>query len=238
MATGQVFREVRTEDELRTALTPTNLTDVGAQVANIGRRIVIAAPITITSPIVIPPEMAGVTIESHGHIVITCGAGNIDAFDVRASLTTIRGLLFTSLAFAGKESLGIFNRCVIVGSNAAFVRVLDCHIFDCGGILYVADGCPEGILRGCQVGTTAATTRDCVSIDAVGWRVEGNILEGAGTGLAVLTSSTSSRCAIIGNDCATDGIDTSASSGLNVISSNTRAGTIANAASDAVGLNT
>lgn len=233
-----VFREVRTEDELRQALTPVDAGTTAALVANTGRRIVIAAPITLKAPIVIAATLPGTTIEAHGHIPIYCGVDGIDAFDVRAALVTLRGLLITGTSLTGTTSLGEFATCVRVRANADFCRVLDCHTFDCDALLVVEDTAGEGMLRGCAVGVTSSANADCVTIDAAGWRIEHNILDGAGTGLAVEVTANGGRCSIVGNDCGTAGITTSASAGLNTISANTRAGAVTNHATDAVGLNT
>lgn len=237
-ALAQVMIEVRSEDELRRALTPKDTTTTAALVANTGRRIVIAAPITLKASVVIAATLPGTTIEAHGHIPIYCGVDGIDAFDVQAALVTLRGLLLTSTTLTGAASLGEFATCVRVRANADFCRVLDCHTYDCDSLLVAEDTAGEGMIRGCAVGVTSSATANCVTIDALGWRIEHNILDGSGVALAVEVTVNGGRCAIVGNDCATDGITTSASSGSNTISANTRAGTIANHATDAVGLNT
>jgi hypothetical protein len=238
-STQQVAKEVRTEDELRQALQPLDVSASGALAANTGRRIIITAPITLKSKVVIDASLPGTIIQSNGYLPITCGTDGIDAFEVQAALCTISGLFLTSAAFGGGTSAGEFATCVRVKANAAFCRVLDCHILDCDSVLVVEDTASEGILRGCEVGATSTANADCVIIDANGWRVQGNILDGAGTGVAIRVTANGSRTAIVGNDMATDGITTSASLGLNTISANTRAGVVtAHATDDALGGNT
>ena len=233
-STQQVAKEVRTEDELRQALQPLDVSASGALAANTGRRIIITAPITLKSKVVIDASLPGTIIQSNGYLPITCGTDGIDAFEVQAALCTISGLFLTSAAFGGGTSAGEFATCVRVKANAAFCRVLDCHILDCDSVLVVEDTASEGILRGCEVGATSTANADCVTIDASGWRVEGNILDGAGTGVAIRVTANGSRTAIVGNDMANEGITTSASGGLNFIVGNTRAGVLTTHGTDIV----
>jgi hypothetical protein len=233
-STFQVAKEVRTEDELRQALQPLDGSSVAALVANTGRRIIITAPITLKSKIVIDASLPGTVIESNGYLPIICGNDQIDAFVVRAPLCTLSGLLFTSATLSGAATLGEFLTCVRVEGTADFCRILDCNTFDCDSLLVVEDGASEGMLRGCAVGVTSSANADCVTIDAAGWRVEHNILDGAGTGVAIRVTANGERTAIVGNDMASDGITTDASVGINFIVGNTRAGALTTHATDIV----
>jgi hypothetical protein len=238
-STFQVAKEVRTEDELRQALQPLDGTSTAALVANTGRRIIITAPITLKSKIVIDASLPGTVIEANGYLPIICGNDQIDAFVVRAPLCTLSGLLFTSATLSGAATLGEFLTCVRVEGTASSCRVLDCHTYDCDSMLVVESGASEGMLRGCAVGAGSASAADCVTIDASGWRVMGNVLDSGGGGLAVRVTANGGRCAIVGNDCSSDGITTSASLGNNTISANTRAGAVtAHASDDTLGGNT
>lgn len=235
-----VFREVRTEDELRQALTPTSVAPITQTLANVGRRIVIAAPITLKAPIVIAPQMAGTVIESHGYLPITCAVDGIDAFDVRAPLVTLRGLLITSPAIDGVSGGLAFDRAVRISTGGSECRVIDVHGFGVDCLVEGAAG-----VDGCQVrhSTIGAggngTDRFGVIFDGTGWRIHGNSLQGAGTGVAVYGGTSSGSSSIVGNDCSGAGIATSAGAGSNTISANTNAGAVtAHATDDALGGNT
>lgn len=236
---AQVFREVRTEDELRQALTPVDVTTTAALLANTGRRIVIAAPITLTAPVEISASLPGTTIESHGKLPVFCGSDGIDAFVVNAPQCTIRGLLITSPDVTGVSSSVSFRNAVTLKAGANGARVLDVDTFGCGSLVLGDANVDDVIVRGCVVLATSGTNGNAVECDGTGWRIMGNLLDGSGTGLAVEVLSNGGRCAIVGNDCNSDGIDTSASSGSNTISGNTRAGTVSAAVGDdALGGNT
>lgn len=231
---AQVFREVRTEDELRQALTPVDVTTTAALLANTGRRIVIAAPITLTAPVEIPPEMPGTVIEAHGHIPIYPGVDSIDAFIVRAPLVTIRGLLL----YADVDRNRRWNTIVafktgtsVAGSSVdpTNCRVLDCFAFGCNGLVYdhtagSADDCY--IERNAMQRFADDVNVDGIFCDSPGWRIAFNHVTGQGTGVAINVDGNGGHCAIVGNDCSDDGITTNGSSGYNTISANTRAGTI------------
>jgi hypothetical protein len=238
-STQQVAKEVRTEDELRQALQPLDTSATASLVGNTGRRIIITAPITLKAPITIDVSLPGTVIESNGYLPIICGTDGIDAFVVQAVRCTLSGLFFMSATAGGAATVGEFLTCVRVETTGDFCRILDCHTFDCDSFAVVETGANDGIIRGCIVGKTVATA-DCVTIDGARWRVMGNILDaGTGGGLAVVVTANGGRCAIVGNDCGSDGITTSASLGNNTISANTRAGAVtAHASDDTLGGNT
>ena len=233
-----VFREVRTEDELRQALTPLDTGTTAALLANTGRRIVIAGPITLKSPIVIA-GLPGTTIESHGKLPVFCGVDGIDAFDVRSPLCTIRDLLITSPDVTGTSSGIGFARAVVFKAGANNGRLLDVDVFGCDSLVVGEDGADSCHVRGCEVLVTSSNNANAVTVDGTDWRITANTLDGAGTGLAVEVTTNGGRCAIVGNDCGTAGITTSASAGSNTISANTRAGVVtAHGTDDALGGNT
>lgn len=244
---AQVFREVRTEDELRQALTPLATDSIEALYANTGRRIVIAAPITLTSSIEIPSDLPGVTIESHGHIPIYPAVDSMDAIIVRAPLVTLRGLLFVSPPDLSKR----WGICVVFKAGTAILgqnvnpnncRVLDCFAVGCNGFIRddSAGAADDSYVQHNAMQRYADDVNvDGIFCDSPGWRIMGNHMTGQGTGVAINVDSNGGRCAIVGNDCADDGIDTSASTGSNTISGNTRAGTVSAAVGDdALGGNT
>jgi hypothetical protein len=225
-----VFREVRTEDELRQALTPLETSAVN-RLANTGRRIVIAAPMTITSPIIITRAMEGTTIEAHGHIPLRCGVDGIDAFDVRAPLCTIRGLVLYGAAAE-------WNRAFVLGAFALSCQFRNNYIGSAAQLIVDESA---GGATGCIVdGNTffAGGANTSIDVDSQRWRVTSNVLVRTPGGLAVRVGANGGVAHIAGNHCDSQGITTSASNGFNTISSNTLAGTITSHGTDAVGLNT
>lgn len=225
-----VFREVRTEDELRQALTPTDVTDNASLVANTGRRIVIAAPITLQSPIIIPATLPGTTIESHGHIPIWCGADGITAFIARAPLCTFRGLLF----FALDQGAGapLFGTAFSLEDGANQTRILDVHALGCDALVEGAADVDDVHVRGCDASTPSGRAGDCVTYNGSKWKIVGNLLSGSDTGVAVRSGAAGERASIVGNSCDGTGINTSAGTGLNTISANTDTGTVNAAGTD------
>ena len=248
-ALAQVMVEVRSEDELRRALTPKDVTaspTVGTLLAGSGRRIVIAAPITLKSTVIIPATMAGVTIEAHGYLPIYPGVDGIDAFDIRAPFCTLMGLLVYSdpinagprwgraFVLSGSEVVGIYT------VTPSSVRIIDCSAvanqfiedetsLGAGGLF--VDRCSHD-----KYGDDVNT--DGITINSRRCRVTFTETEGSGTGIAVRLGVDGGDTVVLGNNFHGDGVDTASSFGRNVISTNTDAGTIANHATDAVGLNT
>ena len=233
-----VFREVRTEDELRQALTPLNTTSIASVIANTGRRIVIAAPITLKSPIIIDASLPGTIIESQGYLPIFCGVDGIDAFEVRAPSVMFRGLLFYHEPTTSPKRF----RYVISagGSGATGCRVID--VDSMGAETFISNrlvGSPTGwTVRGCSILTGGNVSAPGIDTGGIGWTISGCSLQGSSGGVAVSIAGGGGACAIVGNDCNNDGITTSISNGLNTISANTRGGTLTTHATDAVGLNT
>jgi len=234
----QVWREVRSEDELIQALTPTNVTDIASLAAiSLGRRIVIAAPITLTRPIVIAPTLIGTTIESHGHIPIWCGKDSITAFVVRAPLCTFRGLLFFALDQGGGAPR--FGTVFGLEGGANQTRILDVHALGCDQLVEGAADVDGVHVRGCDASTPSGRIGDCVTFDGAKWKIMGNLLSGSGAGVAVRSGTSGERASIVGNSCDGTGITTSAGTGSNTIAANTDAGTVtAHGSDDTIGGNT
>jgi len=243
-ATAQVFREVRTEDELRVALQPADVTGQAALLANTGRRIVIAAPITLHSTIVIPETLPGTIIESHGFLPLSPGVDGIDAFEIRTPLVIIRDVLLYADATNNRR----FNRAFVMVDTGAVsgvgpisARIINVDAF--GVNQFLADdttsGADDGWIDRCSMQRFANDVNtDGVSLNSPDWRVTNSKMQGVGTGIALRVGLSGSRTLIMGNEFSGDGVDTSASSfGSNVISSNVNTGTIVNTATDRVGLN-
>jgi len=246
-ATAQVFREVRTEDELRVALQPVDVTTLDALFASTGRRIVITAPITLHSPIIIPETMPGTIIESHGFIPLSAGVDGIDAFVIRAPLVIIRDVLL----YADLTNNRRFNRAFVMVDNGFTIagvsvspsgaRIINVEAFGVNQFLVdeTASDADDGYIDRCSMQRFANDVNtDGVSLNSPDWRVTNSKMQGVGTGIALRVGASGSRTLIMGNYFGGDGVDTSASvGGANVISSNVEAGTIVNTATDRVGLN-
>lgn len=233
-ATAQVFREVRTEDELRVALQPAG--SDSTLLSRLGRRIVITAPITLKSPIIIDASLPGTTIESHGMLPITPASAGFDAFIVRAKLCTIRDML---IYFADVDgALIAFRRAVTVESSANIsfrMRDVEAYVDES---LVIDEGTSRGSIEGCMLIGLGGVAADGVHFNGLGWRIQGNALSAVAGSAAVRSGTAGATSAIVGNFCGNRAIDTSAGIGSSTISANTTVSTITNHATDAVGLNT
>lgn len=238
---AQVFREVRTEDELRQALTPVDVTTTAALLANTGRRIVIAAPITLKAPIEIPAEMPGTVIEAHGFVPITCAVDGIDAFVIHAPLCTLRGLLIVTKDIDGVSAADAeWRNIVTVKAGGDHARIYDVYGYGCQTLVYGDDGVDEVHVINCDFAVASSTGNGPgIHWGGLAWHIGFNHLRGSGTGLAIEGNGSSERSTIIGNNCNGNGIDTSTGAGYNTIVGNANAGTITHhATQDAVSANT
>ena len=241
-ATAQVMIEVRTEDELRRALTPKDTTTTAALVANTGRRIVIAAPITLKSSIIIDASLPGTVIESHGAVPIYPGVDGMDAFVIRAPLVSIRGLLLYADAgrsFGWGRAFVLQNGTVVAGQLVDPVKANISQIHLVGGDQLLVDetgnDASDGVLAECVVEQFDGVPNvDCVSINSVGWRIHHSILKASGTGVVIRVGTSGEKTAITGNDLNNQEVHTSASLGSNFIVGNTDDGTLTTHATDIV----
>jgi len=242
-ATAQVFREVRTEDELRVALQPPDVTTVAALLASSGRRIVITAPITLKAPIIIPETMPGTIIESHGFIPLTPGVDGIDAFEIRAPFVIIRDVLLVGSEKRFNRAFVMNGGTTVAGTivNPTSARIVNVEALGVNQFLVdeTTNDASDGWIDRCSMQRFANDVNvDGVSLNSSDWRITNSKMQGVGTGIAVRVGTNGSRALIMGNYFGGDGVDTSASAGgENVISSNVNAGTIVNTGTDRVGLN-
>lgn len=217
VSSQQVFREVNTEDELRAAVFSDT---IGAYTFGItGRRIVIASPISVKSPIVV--TASGTTIESHGKIPVFPAADALSCiFDISSAVNvTIRNLMFSNTGNFVEPDV-----CVKLGS---LNDMLDCTVVT-GTTAIIAD--TDSFVRGNKIffGTFGVSIIGSASV------VTGNMIT---SGIAT-ADPFSSRNVITSNVLFNSNIDTSTSGGQNVIVGNAQVGTITNAATDAVTSNT
>lgn len=233
VAQAQVFHEVRNEDELRQALQPLELAPVndGLPVANTGRRIVIAAPIQLKAPIIIDASLPGTLIESHGKLPITCLVEGIDAFDIRAPLVTMRGLLILGGVSAD------FRRCFLI-SAGGLVVIDDCVGVSTAGFVAAGTGIGDVGVTDCYAERAGAVVYNGVEYNGQRWRIKGSRLRGGLTGVAIRAGASGGYAAITGNALNSNGVVTTAGVGFNSIVGNVESGTLTTLGTDAVTGNT
>lgn len=222
ISSQQVFREVRTEDELRSAVYAENTTNQTSVYGVTGRRIVIAAPIEIKSPIVVTAN--GITIDSHGKIPVFPATNAIDCiFDLTATANAvINNVLIANNLGVQNPVVGIklgsfssLTNCTIIGADTCVWSQFGATI---KGNLLSSYGTPE---------TTVYIPSGASSM------IVGNFLVGD-----IVAASGAGNCVISGNCLLGRNINTSLGSGGNAIVGNANVGTITNAATDAVTSNT
>lgn len=224
VSSQQVFREVRTEDELRSAVFAEYTNYAGSLYGIVGRRIVVSAPISVRSPIIV--TATGVTIESHGKIPIFPLSNAMDCiFDATSSTNLVlRNLLIAN-------NLGVQNP--VFGIKLGNFSSMDsCTIVGVDTCVQASFG---SSIRGCLLSSYGVATQRSIYVPngASQIMISGNLLVGD-----VFADAGSSNCAISANSLLGRNIDTSLSSGSNSIVGNVNVGTITNAATDAVTSNT
>lgn len=226
LAQAQVFREVRTEDELRQALQPLGSAFVndGFPVVNSGRRIVITAPIALKSPIIIDASLPGTVIESHGRLPITCLVDDIECFIVNAAGCVLRDLLILS------GDTGSFQFGVVV--NAGPLWINDVVALTKRGFISGSAGVGDVKVRGCYAARSGSSTYTGIVYNGQRWHIGANTLEGAGGAVAVRAGASGGFSSIVANSLGGDGITTNAGVGSNTISANTDTGAIIAAGTD------
>lgn len=235
-------RTVTNEDELRRAIR--TLAGVNAAVSvnrlTPGGLIVIACPIAVSSPIVIPDTCPGLTITAAARVPITPRGVLATLFDVRAELVTLRDLfvyattgptgLYTSYCTAFVTA----SAALAAGRSVTRLSVLDCDAF-VDQIYVDASGgkaTEAMIARNRQVEANAAHVTSLI-IDSLDCHVvDNNLPDGAPTAGAIAVTANGGRCSIRGNNVNGGAITTSASLGNNRLGGNVNVGTKAYAATD------
>jgi len=219
----QVFREVHTEDELRSATYTENIDYSSSVYAATGRRIVIASPISIKSPIVI--NAPGITIESHGKIPIFPASDLMDCiFDASTSTNTV----FNNLLIA--NNLGVQNPLFGI-KLGQFSEMTNCSVVGVDTCVKSSFG---AAIRGNLLSSYGAVSQISVLIPSgSSTMITGNLLAGD-----VVAEAGSNNCVISLNCMLGRNIDTSASLGGHTIIGNAGVGIITNTSTDAVTSNT
>lgn len=217
ISSQQVFREVKTENELRSAVSLTNYIPSVS-----GIRVVIANPIGIKSPVVVWGQ--GILIEGHGKNAIFPLSDSMDClFDLSQNsfFVTIKSLTFSN----PNKVINPVSAIKSYGFGAGYLSVTDCY-FD-SAASYAVDAGLNSIIYGNRIFGSN------ILLSGEGCNVFGNFVFGQ-----IIAASTSGNNSISMNNMSGLNIDTSASLGGNSIVGNTNVGTIANTATDAVTSNT
>ena len=198
-----------------------------------GLKIVVAAPLTIKSPIIIPAQCIGLEICSTGHCPVYPSGVVSDLFKVGAALVSIHDLLIISLS-----TTQVFSNFVKVNASLAdYLRVLNNHVV--ADQVFTSDATNDSagaIVQGNYQQVINNTHSASIVMNGSNCKIMGNVLhDGGGDGI---TMATGRDCVIMGNDLGGSDITSSGSTGYNTIGLNTQVGTITRHARDAVGLNT
>ena len=223
-------RFVYSEDDIRRALTffKQATTTVDGQLFS-GGAIVVAAPITVSRPIVIPTQCGGLTISSPARYAIT-PSGVVDTlFEVNGVHITIRDLYVRS-----RSTSKMFTAFITTGDDTAnYLRVLDNVVY--ADRLYVENATfnPNYChIRGNTLTGISASFSAPVLIYGQRTSIIDNRLLTDGGGDAITLSTGARFCAVTYNILRGADITTSASDGQNTVKGNTHRGTITLHAND------
>lgn len=199
-----------------------------------GGGIVIAGPMSVTKPLVIPAGCGGLTIFAPARYPIY-PVGVLDTlFDVRATLVTIRDLFCAS-----RSASNMFTTFVTVGAGGAnHLRVLDNYVVADRVYVESAANAPNDcMVRDNVQSKINATHAAPIVVHGGRTKVHGNsVTDGGGDGITV--GAGGDFCSIKGNDLRGADITTTASDGSNAVDGNTQCGTLTLHGADAQGLNT
>lgn len=234
-------RIATSEDELRAEIK--SLAGVNSSGSRLtpGGRIMICAPFTVSSPIIIPPEAPGITICAASMVPIRSRGNLSTLFDVRAEFFAVEGLFVdadsagngftTFVTLTGNAASGRSGTfCTVRGNRVMVDRILvDASAGDC------SDG---QLVDNIQVNELNGSHSASVFIDSNRWLVRGNTIKDGG-GDSITIDANASECRVIGNDLGFGDYTSTASSGGNTFSGNVRTGVVtAHATDDTLGGNT
>lgn len=203
-----------------------------------GAAIIIAAPIKVKKPIVLPSKLFGTVITSVArHPIVPDGVVS-SLFESRAASMQIRDLYVVSSSSSSKftsfvttlDTEGTFEPSQLSLINNTVIG--DRFLVDSG----FADYCSILGNRMTQIDSSAS---DLLHSESQFVNIQGNFFSPLGTDGIVVTGSTGRRTAIIGNSMGGGDITTDSGQGSNTIIGNTLTGTITAHATDVfTGLNT
>ena len=246
VGSGQFSQQVRSYDELVAAIgrivanRPTSALDLSLQTGT-GTEILIAGPIIVRSPIVLPSMASGTLIRSAGRTPLIVTSTLAHVFEIDCASVTLSGL-FCAVDGRG-PSVGSF---VVPGSSsyaAAYLRVMDCAVqADRLFVDSAAYNFPVMLRHNEMQRYRTANNGFQVDLQRAQCVVDGNSLDPGNLGSDVIRvqagGGSSGYCSIVGNFCNGGDIDTSAAGGGCVVAGNRLTGTLTTHAADAVGLNT
>lgn len=234
---------VTSEQELLNAITACATRGATATLASFGSSILIAAPITVSARIVIPPECAGLTIRANSRFPISAATPAINGlFEVAAEYVTIRDL------FVFGDADGYFTTFVRTpssfepGRSSKGLSVI--HNLVMTDVLY-----SDGSVGNAQEALVADNEQPSVpnailagrrlSFNSIRCRAHHNVLRDNG-GTVIATSSQASDCVFMGNHTGGGDIDVTVGAGGNTVIGNvTEGGAVTGNVNDIfTGLNT
>lgn len=225
---------VRTDDELRNAIGTIAARGSSGDGTTFGARITIVGPILASTGYVIPTECGGMQITAAGFTPIIPTTPIAVLFTLNARAVRLSSLLVEAsgatnvvTTFLSSDASSAQHLCV----DHCIINA-DKFIVDTGGKLN-GSRMHDNLIADVTTASVAVVESGSTNV-----RYYANTHTGTHASNAVLLDATGGAWSIIGNDCNSRGIDTSASTFDNVISSNILAGTILRRATDAVGLNT
>ena len=250
------IRDVYTEDEFRTALTEFEARSTGSATPQ-GFGVSIKAPITVSSPFVIPSTLPGFVVEGN-NVTITPTATITEVFLIKTFFVIISRVYVQTLVAANAPDAMVV--CDPTSTTTGGI-LQDSRIVGSKALIQIVSGAGHAgwsVLNNQYLATNATSSGSSISLLAGdGHFVSGNTIVATGAVNAVEVNG--GNCRIVANDTNNDAIvvgasggtstvsgnimqggaiTTSASAGNNTIFGNTDCGTLTTHTTDAVGLNT
>lgn len=234
--TQRYWRFVTTEKELRGAVKSLAAQAVDGNRVTPGGRIMICAPLTLSRPLVIPKQAAGITICASSYVPVRARGLVATFLDVRAPLFTVEGLFLdadasgngftTFVTLSGVAASGLTSGDATIRGNKLNVdRILvDASV----------GGSTDGqLIDNEQLGELHGAHAVSVFIDSNRWTVSKNTIKDGGAGAGSLVVGANGRdVGIENNDFGLGDVTTNASAGGNTIFANRRTGVITAHATD------
>lgn len=176
---------VTSEQQLRNAIGTLAARGAGSDLASLGGGIVIVSPLTISSPIIIPEECAGITIRSIAKVPVTAATPALSAlFDVRAEFVSIKDMFVYGTPEGYFDTFVLVTGSPIVGRSAKWLSVTDNIAFV--NRLYVDDTADEApaatIHNNKQVAADIGHPSASIVIGSIAVSIVDNSIEGGSAG--------------------------------------------------------
>ncbi len=239
---GRAVREVHSESELLAAISFAAASWIEGTISGFGFSIIIASPITIQRPVIIPYKCPGLSIFSVGRVPVFAGSAALStAFICRAPFVTIRNLFVYGVPTGYFTTLLTMESPGVAGYDCQNVTLSGCDAFVDRLFVDSSAGDAEDarVVDNWQARATVSNTSTIYS-NSDRATIRDNRVQDCGTN-AIEVDTLGGYASIHHNKCGGADITTSASQGFNTIDGNIQVGAIVpktGAGSDAVGLNT